>query len=326
MLHMRSLGSLPVEVSALGLGCNTFGVIPDRDSADIVSLAMELGINFFDTADVYASGGSEEALGRHLLGRRSKVLIATKFGHPSSSKPPERPGGRAHIIAAVEGSLRRLRTHWIDLYQMHFPDPETPIKESLSALSDLIRAGKVRYIGCSNFSPLQMKESFEVAREVGLSTFATCQQPYSLLDRTIESELLPTAQSLGIGILPCFPLASGLLTGKYSKNAPATAVANSVRSKVVRGFAERFLTATNLRLAAQLDQFAGSLGWTLSNLAIAWLLTHRSVSSVIAGATQANQLKANHRALALNLEPSVLLKLDKLLHESKEVHEFKTHP
>lgn len=312
-MEYRTLGPTALKVSALGLGCNSLGLVPDEDARDIILRALDLGITFFDTADVYADGRSEEALGRHLAGRRAHVMIATKFGHPSSVSPPSAAGSRNHIVSALERSLRRLRTDWVDLYQMHFPDPNTPIEETLRALDDLIRQGKVRHIGCSNFSVSELLTSLEAARDAGIASFVTCQAEYNLIARNLEAQIIPTARQWRLGIIPCFPLAGGLLTGKYDLTSQANVAIDSVRSRAVRRFAERFLSRRNLRMAAQLQAFASARGWNLAAMSIAWLLANPSVCSVIAGASHERQLDQNARALDLVLDPAQLAEIAAVL-------------
>src|SRR5205085_7461023 len=218
-----SLGNDGPTVSVVGLGTNNVGPLIDYEqSLAVIDAALDSGITLFDTADIYGQGKSEEIIGRALEGRRDRVLIATKFGKPMDERPEERRGSRAYIHAAVKASLRRLRTDVIDVYQMHEPDEGTPIEETLGALGELVRAGTVRFIGSSNFSVQQIEDADRVARERGLTRFVSAQNHYSLLERDIEDEVLPTCERLGIGVLPYFPLASGLLTGKYTRRETAT--------------------------------------------------------------------------------------------------------
>src|SRR5690242_18577851 len=222
-MRTRSLGNDGPDVSVVGLGTNNFGPRIDYErSLAVVDAALDAGITLFDTADIYGQGTSEEFIGRALEGRRDRVLIATKFGKPMDERPEERRGARAYIHAACDASLRRLRTDVIDVYQMHEPDEATPIDETLGALNELAAAGKVRYIGSSNFTAEQIEDADRVARERGFTRFVSAQNHYSLVERDIEDDVLPACDRLGIGMLPYFPLASGLLTGKYTRGETAT--------------------------------------------------------------------------------------------------------
>ena len=308
-MHYRRLGQTSLRVSALGLGCNNFGVIPVRQAEATIWRALELGINFFDTADVYADGESERALGKRLYGRRQQVVLATKFGHPASRPQDGRACSRLHVLRSAEASLRRLRTDWIDLYQIHFPDPDTPIEETLTALDALVRQGKVRYIGCSNFDSEQMAEAVTAAcagKHVRLATF---QCEYNLLARSAETRLIPTARALELGLVPFFPLASGLLTGKYGNGVLP---ADSVRARVVRQFGQRFFREEYWPKLELLRQFCTRHGRSMAETAIAWLLEQPLVASVIAGATAPQQVEQNVRALDLRIGSAGLAELDRL--------------
>ncbi len=221
-MEKRKLGSSTLEVSVVGLGGNNFGGRIDFAASErVVHRAIALGINLIDTADTYGNkGGSEEALGRILRDKRKDIVLASKFGLPMDDAGKLKGASRRYVMQAVEASLKRLRTDWIDLYQLHRPDPQTPIEETLRALDELVRQGKVRFIGCSNLSAQQVIAADDAARQHGLAAFVSCQDEYSLLVRDIERELVPAAKARGLGILPYFPLASGLLTGKYRRGAP----------------------------------------------------------------------------------------------------------
>ncbi len=221
-MQKRRIGSSTLEVSVIGLGGNNFGGRIDFAATQrVVHRAIELGINLIDTADSYGNrGGSEEALGQILGDKRKQIVLATKFGLPMDAAGKLKGASRSYVMQAVEASLKRLRTDWIDLYQLHRPDPQTPIEETLRALDDLVRAGKVRFIGCSNLTAQQVIAAQETSRQHGLAAFVSCQDEYSLLVRDIERELIPAAKAHGMTILPYFPLASGLLTGKYQRDAP----------------------------------------------------------------------------------------------------------
>ncbi|XXZ18595.1 aldo/keto reductase [Sorangium sp. So ce307] len=306
-MEKRRIGSL--EVSVVGIGCNNFGGrIDAQRTAAVVGAALDAGINFFDTADVYGGTRSEELLGRALGGRRSQVIIATKFGVPLDD---ERKGGAkpAYIQRAVEDSLRRLGTDWIDLYQLHRPDPETPIGDTLEALDALVRAGKVREIGSSNFSASQLRGAEEATR-AGAARFVSVQNEYSLLQREPERDELATSERLGLAFLPYFPLASGLLSGKYLPDKPAPAGARL--SAPEAPLTARFLTDRNRSAAAALAAFASSRGHTLLELAFSWLAARPAVASVIAGATSPEQVRANAAAVGWRLTADDLQELDRL--------------
>ena len=305
----RRLGSSPLEVSIVGLGGNNFGGRIDFAATNrVVHKAIELGINLIDTADSYGNkGGSEEWLGKILGEKRNQIVLATKFGLPVDGET----GGasRGYIMRAVEASLRRLRTHWIDLYQLHRPDPQTPIEETLRALDDLVRQGKVRFIGCSNLSAQQVVEAQATAGRHGLTSFVSCQDEYSLLVREVERELVPAAKRLGMGLLPYFPLASGLLTGKYKRGAPL--LPGSRLSKNAR-HAQRFTSERNWRMVGELETFAARRGHTLLELAFSWLLRDEVVASVIPGATSPQQVEQNVRAAGWKLSAEDLVEIDRI--------------
>lgn len=306
-METRRIGSL--EVSLVGLGCNNFGGRPDAaQSTAVIHAALDAGVTLLDTADVYGGTRSEEIIGDALLGRREGVVLATKFGMPLS----EGGGGAkpAYLRKAVENSLRRLKTDRIDLYQLHRPDPETPVGETLAALDDLVRAGKVREIGCSNFSAAQLGEAAAAAR-AGAAWFVSVQNEYSLLARDAEREVLPAASAAGLAFLPYFPLASGLLSGKYRKGQPAPA---GTRLGAADGrLSGRFLNDGNLARAEALAAFARAQGHTLLELAFSWLVARSAVSSVIAGATSSEQVRANVAAPSWKLSADELARIDEIL-------------
>jgi aryl-alcohol dehydrogenase-like predicted oxidoreductase len=305
----RKLGNSTLEVSAVGLGGNNFGGRIDfAATGRVVHKAIDLGINLIDTADSYGDkGGSEEWLGKILGEKRKQIVLATKFGLPMDGEL----GGASqrYIMHAVEASLKRLNTHWIDLYQLHRPDPQTPIEETLRALDDLIRQGKVRFIGCSNLSAQQVAEAQATAQQHGLSAFVSCQDEYSMLVRDVERELVPTAKALGLGLLPYFPLASGLLSGKYKRGAPLPP--GSRLSKIAR-HAQRFASERNWRIVGELEAFAARRGHTLLELAFSWLLRDEVVASVIAGATTPQQVEQNVRAAGWKLSAEDLAEIDRI--------------
>jgi len=308
-MQLRNLGPSGLRVSVIGLGCNNFGGRIDRDaSRRVTDRALDLGITFFDTADIYGNaGGSETILGEILGDRRKDIVLATKFGMVMDEERNRKGASRRYIMTAVEDSLRRLRTDWIDLYQLHEPDPLTPIEETLRALDDLIRQGKVRYIGCSNLPAWQVIEAQWTSKSLGLNGFVSCQDQYSLLVRGIEQELVPAMRAYGLGLIPYFPLASGLLTGKYKRGAPppeGTRLANMQR------LASRYLTDTNWDKIEWLEKFSADRGRTLLELAFAWLLARPRVASVIAGATRPEQVEQNVATAAWELSPEDLTTID----------------
>jgi aryl-alcohol dehydrogenase-like predicted oxidoreductase len=309
-MEYKSLGSSGLQVSAVGLGCNNFGMRIDKEkSAEVVGRALELGINFFDTADIYGGTQSEQFLGEALGERRQHVIVATKFGGPTGEGPGNRGGSRGYIMQAVEASLRRLNTDYIDLYQYHFPDLNTPIEESLRAMDDLVRSGKVRYIGSSNMSSWQAVEAHWVTTSEHLNPFITAQNEYSLIDRRAERELVPACRKYGIGLLPYFPLASGLLTGKYSRGETP---ADDTRIGAWGARGERLLTDRNFDVVEGLQKFAAERDKSLLDIAIGWLASQEVVSSVIAGATKPEQVEQNAAAADLHLSPEELAEIDRI--------------
>jgi aryl-alcohol dehydrogenase-like predicted oxidoreductase len=310
-MEIRNLGQSGLRVSAIGLGCNNFGGRIDLEATRaVIHKALDLGITLFDTADTYGNqGGSETLMGQVLGDDRKRIVLATKFGMPMDSTGEKQGGARRYIMREVEDSLRRLQTDYIDLYQMHQPDPRTPIEETLRALDDLVRSGKVRYIGCSNFAPWQMVEAAWTARAAGLNAFVSCQDEYSLVFRKPEAELMPAARKYGLGMLPYFPLASGLLTGKYRRNAPlpaGTRLANTQR------LADRYMTERNWGIAEKLGDFVEARGKTMLELAFSWLLAQSPVTSVIAGATKPEQLEQNVKAGDWKLTAEDLAEIDRI--------------
>jgi len=295
-MEQRRLGNSGLFVSAVGIGCNNFGGRIDAMATDaVVGAALEHGINFFDTADVYGNQQSEVLLGKALGARRGEVVIATKFGMPMGAGLLDKGGSRRYVRRAVEGSLRRLGTDWIDLYQMHAPDPATPIDETLAVLDDLVREGKVRYVGNSNFSGWQIADAHWTARSANRTPFVSAQNHYSLLERAVQHEVLPACERFGLGFLPYFPLASGMLTGKYRPGEAAPAGTRLAQSEAL---ARRALTERNYRWVEALGAFAAESGHTLLELAFGWLLSQPVVTSVIAGATSPAQVQANAEAAA----------------------------
>ena len=310
-MKLRKLGESGPEVSVVGLGCNNFGLRIDLEaSRKVIQKALDMGITLFDTADIYGKrGGSETILGEVLGENRKRVVLATKFGGAMDDAQTMKGASRRYIMAAAEASLKRLRTDWIDLYQIHFPDPATPIEETLRALDDLIREGKVRYIGCSNFAGWQLVDAQWTAKHFNLHAFVSCQNEYSLLVRGVERELLPAMQKFRVGMLPYFPLASGLLTGKYARNKPAP---EDTRFQALKGLADRYLTESNWKIVERLEKFCAACGRTPLELAFTWLLARPTVASVIAGATKPEQVEQNAKAADGVLTPEELAEIDEI--------------
>lgn len=310
-MEIRNLGQSGLRVSAIGLGCNNFGGrIGLEETSAVLHKALDLGITLFDTSDTYGDrGGSETLMGQILGHDRQRIVLATKFANPMDDVGVKVGAARRYIMSAVEDSLRRLRTDWIDLYQVHSPDPLTPIEETLRALDDLIRQGKVRYIGCSNFPAWQMVEAQWTARANGLNAFVSCQDEYSLVHRAPEADLMPAMRKYGLGLLPYFPLASGLLTGKYRRNAPmppGTRLANADR------LANRYLNERNWQISEHLSDYAAAHGRTMLELAFSWLLAQAPVASVIAGATKPEQLEQNVKAGSWKLSSEELSEIHRI--------------
>jgi aryl-alcohol dehydrogenase-like predicted oxidoreductase len=314
-MQYRQLGSSGLVVSAVGLGCNNFGLrIDEEASRQVVVAALDAGVTFFDTADTYGSpkGASEELLGRALRGRRDDAVIATKFGGDMvGALGPDwnRRNSRRYIRIAVEASLRRLGTEWIDLYQLHWRDGGTPVEEILSTLDDLVREGKVRYIGCCNLSGWQVAESVHTARERGLTPYASAQNHYSLLTRRAEEELIPAAEHYGVGVLPYFPLENGLLTGKYRRAAQPPE-----GSRLADPRFQRYQKVDDAPwdVLEALEAFAQERGHTLLELAFAGLVSRPAIASIIAGATSAEQVRANAAAGSWALTAEDVAEVDRI--------------
>jgi aryl-alcohol dehydrogenase-like predicted oxidoreductase len=310
-MQKRRLGNSTLDVSVVGLGGNNFGGRIDFPAAErVMHTAIALGVNLIDTADSYGNrGGSEEALGRILGDKRKDIVLATKFGLPMDEAGMLKGASRRYVMQAIEASLKRLRTDWIDLYQLHRPDAQTPIEETLCALNDLVRQGKVRFIGCSNLSAQQVIAAHDVARRHELAAFVSCQDEYSLLVRDIERELIPAAKVRGLGILPYFPLASGLLTGKYRRGAPLPPGSRLAKNP---RHAQEFISERNWRIVAELEAFAARRSRSMVELAVSWLLHDPVVASVIAGATTAEQVEQNVRAAGWTLSAEDLAEIDRI--------------
>jgi len=308
-MQIRNLGGSGLRVSAVGLGCNNFGQRIDLEASHkVIHRAIDLGVTLFDTADIYAGqGGSETVLGEVLGDRRKDIVLATKFSKPMSRDGTKQGASRRYIMSAVEASLRRLKTDYVDLYQQHDYDPLTPIEETLRALDDLIRQGKVRYIGNSNFPAWRIAEAEHVARAMNVNHFISCQDEYSLVVREIEKDLLPAARQYDLGLLPFFPLASGLLTGKYQRGAPAPEDTRFGKWPALR---DRYVTPRNEEMVEKLQTFAQARGHTMLELAFSWLAARPQVASVIAGATRVEQVEQNVNAIGWSLSAEELAEID----------------
>lgn len=301
-MELRRLGRSGLLTSEVGLGTNNFGTRLDEPSARaVLDQALELGITFIDTADVYGRGASEALLGKLLGPRRHDVVLATKVGMAMGDSPLERGTSRAWILREVEASLLRLRTDYIDLYQLHAPDPDTPILEALEALDDLVRAGKVRYVGYSNFAAWQMADADWTARTWHLTRPISAQDHYNLLVREVERELVPMCRAFGLGLIPYFPLESGFLTGKYRLGATPEGARLGQSPR-----ASRVLTPQNFERLGRLDAFAQDRGHTLLDLAFGWLLGHPEVATVIASASSPEQVRQNVQAAGWSVDPAEL--------------------
>lgn len=311
-MEYRKLGNAGVEVSEIGLGGNNFGWWADEGaSLPVIQQALDMGVNFIDTADFYAEGRSEEILGKAVRGKRHQVIIATKFGALKGKDRNERGSSRHHIMNAIDASLRRLRTDYIDLYQMHVPDPKTRIEETLRTLEDLVRSGKVRYIGCCNFPAWRLCEALWVSRFNFLNSFATVQVRYNTLEREIEKELVPLCKRYDIGVIPWGPLAAGFLTGKYryGETPPHDA---RLAKKGPTPIYDNIMSEANWEKLGQLESFAEERGHKVGELAIAWLLAKPWISTVIAGARRVEQVTANVAASDWRLTPQEISTLEAL--------------
>jgi aryl-alcohol dehydrogenase-like predicted oxidoreductase len=307
-MEYRKLGNSSFRISEIGLGGNTFGwTIDEQASMTVINYALDQGVNYIDTADRYDQGRSEEFVGKAIKTRRHEVIVASKFGRAMGEGPNFRGGSRHYVMRAIEASLKRLQTDYLDLYQMHEPDPETPIEETLRALDDLVKAGKVRYIGTSNFAAWQLCEALWTSSVNHLHSFITEQPRYHILDRKIEEELVPFCQAYKIGIIPWAPLAGGFLTGKYRKEEKAPAEWRLSTPIKIYG---NVLTDDNFCKLAKLEAFATGRGRTVGELAIAWLLAKPWISTVIAGARSVEQVKANLVAVGWKLTAEEVSELD----------------
>ncbi|HKT40468.1 MAG TPA: aldo/keto reductase [Ktedonobacterales bacterium] len=309
-MEYRRLGKSGLRVSVIGLGGNTFGRYADeRQTAAIVQQAIESGINMIDTADVYGHGASEELLGKAIRGHRDDLVIATKVGGSMGDGPNESGSSRRHILAGCEASLRRLGIETIDLYQIHWFDPKTPLEETLGALDDLVRAGKVRYIGCSNYDAWRIVQALWISDQNHLNHYVSVQPEYNLLKREIEAEIVPVCLEFGLGVIPYFPLDAGVLTGKYQ---PGEEPPPGTRGHENPRFSSRLGRAT-LEAVQRVDAWAHESGHTVAELALAWLASRPAVSTIIAGTTKPEQVAANARAADWKLTPGDLAEVERLL-------------
>lgn len=314
-MEYRRLGQSGLQVSVMGLGTNSFGSrANEENSLRIIDTALDAGINFIDTANIYSGTRSESIIGKALKGRRHQVVLATKAGLPSRSQPNGQGSSRIHLFQEIEASLERLQTDYIDLYQIHSFDPRTPLEETLRALDDLVRMGKVRYIGASNYFAWELMKALGISDTHGWSRYVSIQPCYSLADRTVERELMSLCVSEGVGIIPYFPLAGGILTGKYTSGR----IPQGSRGETNPGFRDR-LDHQRLQLGSQVDNLAVALGYSPSDLALAWLYTRPAVSTVIVGATKPEQVAQNLRSADLRLSDETLSELDRI--SSRFVHE-----
>jgi aryl-alcohol dehydrogenase-like predicted oxidoreductase len=322
-MEYRTLGASGLKVSAIGLGSGsaTFaGKADEQTSIAIINSALEQGINYFDSAETYAEGRAERLLGKALKGNRSNVIIATKFGKDRSVDEREQPASRGHLVKALEGSLRRLDTDYIDLYIMHQPDPGTPIAETLGALTDLVRCGKIRYIGCSDFASWQVVEAAWTSKANHLESFITAGSHYNLISRDIERELVPACASQGIGVMPTSPLASSFLTAKYRKSEP---LPEGTRFSTVPAFTspiyqdlrlyQRLLTDSNFAALSALESFASERGRNVIELALGWLLSHAWLGAVPVGVSSVQQLAENVKNSTWRLSRDEMAAFDQLV-------------
>ncbi len=309
-MEQRRLGTSGFTVPLLGLGTNNFGGRSDEAaSRRVIDASIDVGANFFDTANIYTGTNSETIIGKALKGRRDKVILTTKFGLSMGSGPNMQGGSRGHILSQLEGSLRRLQTDYLDLYQMHTVDRSTPIEETLRTLDDLVRSGKVRYIGCSNFDGWHLVEALQTSRALNLNAFVSVQPYYNLLKRGIERELAPACEAYDIGIIPYFPLESGFLTGKYRPGEGAPEGTRLAKAPMYQAH----LNEGNFAILAGLESFAAERGHTVGELAMAWLAARPQVCSIISGASTPEQVEANAKGLEWELTAEDLEEIDKIV-------------
>jgi len=315
-MQYRQLGKSGVRVSVIGLGTNRFGVekMPQSEVNRVIAAAVDYGINFLDSANVYVGGRSEETIGEALKGCREKFVIATKYTNPVGDGPNQRGASRYHLYESLETSLRRLQTDHIDLFYVHRWDPTTPVEEMMRGLDDLVRAGKIRYVGASNFMAWQLARANLMAEFRGWSPFVVIQSHYHMLERDVERELLPYCQNQGVGLIPFFPLAGGFLTGKYKRGEPAPAGSRGVDNPYV----QRYMTDANYDLIEKLSAWAEERGHTLTELAHAWLLAHPEVSSVISGVTTVEQVQANVKSAEWALTAGEMAEVNQILNPAQK--------
>ncbi|MEV0588223.1 aldo/keto reductase [Nonomuraea sp. NPDC050310] len=322
-MRYRTLGGTGIEVSVHCLGAMMFGAVGNSDHEDavrIIHTALDHGVNFVDTADMYSQGESEVIVGKALKGRRDEVVLATKV-HFQMGEGPNRGGNsRRWIVREVEESLRRLDTDWIDLYQIHRPDPTTDIEETLAVLTDLVRQGKIRAFGCSTFPAEDIVEAYHVAERRGLYRFRTEQPPYSILARGIEKDILPTAQRLGMGVLTWSPLGSGFLTGRYRKGRPLDLSTGRPTIVPFRFDPDNPLTAAKLEIVEQLVELADEIGCTLPELAVAFAAAHPAVTSVITGPRTMEQLQSLLKGASLVLDDAALDRIDEIVPPGTDIY------
>ena len=310
VLEQRRLGTSGFTVPLLGLGTNNFGGRSDEAaSLKVIDASIDIGANFFDTANIYTGTKSETIIGKALKGRRDKVILTTKFGMSMGPGPNMKGGSRGHILSELDTSLRRLQTDYLDLYQMHMVDRSTPIEETLRTLDDLVRSGKVRYIGCSNYDAWHLVEALHTSRALNLNAFVSVQPYYNLLKRGIERELAPACEAYDIGIIPYFPLESGFLTGKYR---PGEGAPSGTRFDKTPTFQAK-LNEGNFAILDALESFAAERGHTVGELAMAWLAARPQVCSVISGASTPEQVQANAKGLEWKLTTEDLAEIDEIV-------------
>lgn len=321
-MNYRRLGNSGLKVSQLGLGTNAFGKRADQGtSTRIIDHALDHGINFIDTANIYAGSESERIIGEALAGKRHNVVLATKAGLVSGQGPNERGSSRYHLQQELEDSLKRLKTDYVDLYQIHTFDPHTPLEETLRTLDDMVSSGKVRYIGASNYAAWEIMKALGISELRGYARYVSTQTSYSLADRTPELELVPLCLDQGVGIIPYFPLAGGILTGKYGQGASTP---SGSRAETDPNF-NRFLEDRNLKLGQQVSQLAAEHGHSPSALSLAWLMNRPAVSTVIVGATKTEQLDDNLKSLEIEIDETLGSSLDEISDDFVYAKPFATY-
>lgn len=321
-MNYRRLGNSGLKVSELGLGTNAFGKRADQEtSTRIIDHALDHGINFIDTANIYAGSESERIIGQALAGKRHNVVLATKAGLVNGQGPNERGSSRYHLQQELENSLKRLKTDYVDLYQIHTFDPNTPLEETLRTLDDMVTSGKVRYIGASNYASWEIMKALGISELRGYTRYVSTQTSYSLADRTPELELVPLCLDQGVGIIPYFPLAGGILTGKYGQGASAPA---GSRAETDPNF-NRFLEDRNLKLGQKVSQLAAEHGHSPSALSLAWLMNRPAVSTVIVGATKTEQLDDNLKSLEIEVDEALGSSLDEISDDFVHAKPFATY-